>query len=147
MLAGLMMATASAGSAHAGESPSSAWGSVWNFGIEERQLRTNEAIASEIARKQGYGPGGSSYETYIDEQVTNVTNNGDQLSSGGTNVLNMTTVDNRLNIGAGSSGNVVTASTGTTQNSGQASQDATAVTTATSGDGTATVETTTSSGG
>lgn len=133
--------------ASAQESPSSAWGSVWNFGLEDRQLRANEAIASEIARKNGYGPGGSSYETHIEKQETYIDNYGDQLSSGGTNVLNMTTVDNRMNIGSGSSGNVITASTGTTQTSGTASQNATAQASVTDNASTSTVDAKTSSGG
>lgn len=118
-LSSVVTTPAQAGSA----SPTGAWNSTWMpDDAYAKQVNLNGAIADELARKGGYGPGiynSSSYQ-YIGEQTVN--HNGDEVSSSSTAINNYSSTDTKTSVGDNSPGVVVSATTGTSQYSGTTNQ-------------------------
>lgn len=102
---------------------------VWDFSSpDKKQVDINAAVASETARRGGFGPGHAYSTTNIEEQTIHSTHNGDAISSGSTNVNNMSSTSNRTEVGNGNQGVTIVAHNGTSQVSRDTTQSGTSQT-------------------
>ena len=117
-------------SAQVSQSPSGAWGGVYNHPSETaRQVGINAAIAAEMAREGGYGSGTTNSTTYIEDYNSEEYHYGPETNSGATNSVNSNSTSIRTDVGAGGSNVTVNASAGTSQQTqGGVTQGATAQT-------------------